>query len=103
MKSTKESAGRLDRLITFVTVATATLAICQELRKPAGDRTWHGVLFGWLPYDFRRPTMRRLRETFWAPADPRLLVPRFFGVGWDVNLGRIASLVRGRRHGLDGR
>ncbi|MBM3932914.1 MAG: hypothetical protein FJ319_01205 [SAR202 cluster bacterium] len=38
-----------------------------------------------VPYDFRKPSVDRLRERFWNPADPRLFTPAAFGVGWSVN------------------
>ncbi len=46
----------------------------------------HGKLLGIVPYDFRAPSLRRARETFWSADDTRFLVPTFFGVGWAVNL-----------------
>ncbi len=39
-----------------------------------------------LPYDWRRPTAARLRARWWNRHDPRLLTPRCFGAGWDLNL-----------------
>lgn len=47
--------------------------------------TWHGI-----PYDFRPPTGDRIRQSMWNPADPRLLRPRAFGAGWDLNLAAVA-------------
>ena len=41
--------------------------------------------FAGLPYDFRRPTMARLRSRWWNPNDRRLLTPRAFGWGYDLN------------------
>jgi hypothetical protein len=46
----------------------------------------HGKILGLVPYDFRAPSFRRARETFWNAEDERFLVPTFFGVGWTVNL-----------------
>ena len=46
----------------------------------------HGKILGLVPYDFRTPSFRRARETFWNVEDERFLVPTFFGVGWTVNL-----------------
>jgi hypothetical protein len=70
-------------------------ALRQELRKPAGERTWTGTVAGFVPYDFRRPTLARVRQRLWAPDNPRVIVPRAFGVGWTLNLGRLLRLVRG--------
>ena len=38
------------------------------------------------PYDWRRPTWARIRERAWNPHDRRLLTPKSFGWGYDVNL-----------------
>jgi hypothetical protein len=54
-----------------------------EVRMMAGS---HGKLFGLLPYDFRPPTLTRLRRTLWNREDERFLVPIYIGVGWSVNL-----------------
>ena len=77
-------------------------AVVRELSVPRDQRTWHGHVLG-VPYDLRRPTWRRVQESWWAPQDPRLVTPRVFGVGWSLNLGRIAALVkaRGRRDSAD--
>jgi hypothetical protein len=71
-------------------------ALVKELRTPAEERTWHGDLAGVVPYDFRPPTVERLRERVWAPDDPRVIMPRVFGVGWTLNVGRVVHLVRRR-------
>jgi hypothetical protein len=70
-------------------VALVGAAVATELRKPAEDRTWRGKLAGWVPYDLRLPTPARVHERLWNPADPRVLVPTVFGVGWTVNFGRL--------------
>jgi hypothetical protein len=44
-----------------------------------------GKILGLIPYDFRAPTLRRARRTFWNASEERFLVPTFFGVGWTVN------------------
>jgi hypothetical protein len=61
-------------------------AIYQELRKPPEERTWHGKVAGAVPYDFRVPTMDRLREAYWAPERDEIFSERVFGVGWAVNI-----------------
>lgn len=43
-----------------------------------------------VPYDFRGATTQRLSERIWNPADPRIFMPRLFGVGWTVNFGALA-------------
>lgn len=78
-----------------VGVAVVALIVVTELRKPPGERTWHGRVLGWLPYDLRVPTVERVRRSLWSPEDPRLILPRAFGVGWSPNLGRLAKTLRG--------
>lgn len=80
-----------------VTVAAGVAAaglvgavIATELRKPEGERTWQGSLGGVIPYDLRPPTAERLRQRFWAPDDDTLFPPHGFGIGWSVNVGRVA-------------
>jgi hypothetical protein len=67
-------------LVLAVTLVGA--AVATELRKPAEERTWRGKLAGWVPYDLRLPTLARVHERLWNPADRRVLVPTVFGVGW---------------------
>lgn len=50
-----------------------------------------------VPYDVRMPDTTRAASRWWNPLDQRVLVPRMFGVGWDVNFGAVAvklGLVR---------
>lgn len=39
-----------------------------------------------LPYDFRKPTVTRVKERFWNPDDSRVLTPMVFGWGYAINL-----------------
>jgi hypothetical protein len=68
-------------------------AVATELVKPAGEREWHGKIVGIVPYDLRPPTWQRVREAWWNPDDHRLFTGRAFGVGWAVNLARVAELA----------
>jgi len=61
-------------------------ALYQELKKPAEQRTWHGKVAGVVPYDFRVPTIERIREAYWAPDSDVLFTEKVVGVGWSVNL-----------------
>ena len=91
---TKRRRG--SRPMRLVTVALVVAAVVKELRMPAGERSWHGVVAGFVPYDFRRPTAARFRERMWDPQGTHLISPRVFGVGWTVNAGRVVELVKGR-------
>ncbi len=78
------------RAVIVVGTALIGAAVAKELRRPAADRDWHGELAGVVPYDLRLPTLARIRERWWNPADERLFTPHVFGVGWSVNLARLA-------------
>ncbi len=67
------------------------VAIIQELRKPPDERTWHGKVADLVPYDFRMPTIGRLRSTYWNPEGP-ILSGKVFGVGWAPNFGVLTSM-----------
>jgi hypothetical protein len=56
--------------------------------------------FAGLPYDFRPLTPGRARARWWNPGDPRILTPKAFGWGFDLNLYWVlhpARLLRARR------
>ena len=72
------------------------IAIVQELRKPSDERTWHGKVADFVPYDFRMPTIGRMRSTYWNPEGP-ILSGKAFGVGWAPNLGALTRMARNRR------
>jgi hypothetical protein len=67
------------------------IAVAQELRKPPSERTWHGKVADLVPYDFRWPTLDRVRATYWNPEGP-LVSGKVFGVGWAPNFGVLARL-----------
>jgi hypothetical protein len=52
-----------------------------------------GTILG-MPYDWRRPTIARARSRLWNPDEPRLFVPRVFGIGWDINCARLLRRAR---------
>jgi hypothetical protein len=74
------------RLIRTVAWLAFAAAIYQELRKPPEARTWNGKVAGVVPYDFRVPTLDRLRDAYWAPDSEQLVSENVFGVGWAVNI-----------------
>jgi hypothetical protein len=76
---------------TLLGVAALAGAVVTELRTPPDERTWHGTLFGVVPYDLRPPTSARLRAALWDPDNPRVLVPTACGVGWTVNVAALAG------------
>lgn len=83
---------RVDALLAVGAVAVLGAALARELSRPRDAREWHGTVLG-VPYELRPPTLSRMRERLWSPADPRVLTPTLFGAGWTVNLGRVARLA----------
>ena len=73
-----------DVMVIIGLAALMGLALRQQWQMPPEERTWHGTLYG-IPYDFRWPTIERLRETFWNKDTARVLVPHAFGMGWSIN------------------
>jgi len=43
-----------------------------------------------IPFDWRRPTLRRIRQRIWNPGGP-MLSPKVFGWGYTLNLAHRAS------------
>lgn len=74
------------RLIRTLAWMAFGAAIYQELRKPPEARTWNGKVAGVVPYDFRIPTIDRLREAYWNPDTDEIFSEKVFGVGWAVNI-----------------
>jgi hypothetical protein len=91
---TRKRRGGIQDVIRLVMLGLAVAAVVKELRTPAGERTWHGVVAGFVPYEFRFPTLERFRERVWNPQGEHLIGPHVFGVGWTVNLGKLVALVR---------
>ena len=81
-------------LVRLVAMGLTAAAVVKELRTPAEERTWHGEVAGFVPYDFRMPTVERVRERVWDPEGDHIVSPHVFGVGWTLNVGRIVKLVR---------
>jgi hypothetical protein len=100
LEELERRAERAQRIAAGVALALAAAAVVSELRKPPAERRWHGRLGGLIPYDFRPPTLDRLLGTWWRPDDPRILVGTAFGLGWDVNVGRLVALLAARGAGV---
>jgi hypothetical protein len=73
----------------LVPMVLAAWALVEQLRRPARERTWRGVLLGFIPYDLRLPTPAHIRDAYWNPQDHHLFPARPFGVGWAVNLHEV--------------
>jgi len=79
--------------LKVLALGLAIAAVIKELRLPKEERTWHGALGGFVPYDFRVPTVERIKNSFWDP-EGAIIVGRAFGVGWTINLGAVVAKVR---------
>ncbi|MFN2489421.1 MAG: DUF5808 domain-containing protein [Actinomycetota bacterium] len=91
----KRRRSRLGSLLKVASWVLTIGAVAQEVNKPSAERTWHGTVAGFVPYDFRFPTPERMKSSWWNPDDERVLTPQVFGVGWAVNVGRVVRLLKG--------
>jgi len=82
------------RMIQATAITLTLVAIFQELEKPKEERKWYGKIAGIIPYDFRIPTIERLKESCWNPYESRLFTPRVFGIGWGVNFYTLLERLR---------
>jgi hypothetical protein len=85
---------KLNGVIRLLGIALLAAAVAQELRKPTEERSWHGKVGGIVPYDFRVPTMERIREAYWSPDNPRVFTDRVLGVGWGINIPSVFKWLR---------
>lgn len=83
----------LTRIIEAAAITVTLAAVCQELEKPGEERKWHGKI-GFIPYDFRLPTIEKVLKTFWDPHEHRLFTQRAFGVGWAINFHALLENLR---------
>ena len=90
-KGKRSTARDLWRLVLVI---IGVVAIVQELRRAPSDRTWHGKVGGFVPYDFRKPTVDRFRDTYWNPEGP-IVQGKAWGVGWVLNLGAVKKRLAG--------
>ena len=86
----------LRNLTRFFGLALLGAAVVRELRLPKEQRTWHGVVFGRIPYDLRPPTFDRLKAAIWNPRDSHVVVPTALGVGWTVNVAALRTRLSNR-------
>ena len=76
----------LKHAIKLAVIGVSAAAVYQELKKPPEERTWHGKVGGFVPYDFRVPTMQRIKDAYWNPEDPSVFTEKVVGVGWAVGI-----------------
>jgi hypothetical protein len=81
----KKMKSPLNSIFSLLLLIYIAFAIAQQLQRPSEDRTWYGKLAG-IPYDFRLPTVERIRDTFWNKNTSKIFLPHAFGIGWSINL-----------------
>ena len=84
----------LGNLLKLAAIALVAAALYQELKKPPEEREWHGKIANFVPYEFRPPTLERLRERLWNPEDPRIFTEHIFGVGWAINFHTLLQMLQ---------
>jgi hypothetical protein len=84
---------RLARLTRWIALGLIGAALYEQLRRPAPERTWTGQI-GPVPYDFRPPTIERIRERIWNPETSKLLTPMPWGIGWTLNLAAVRQRLQ---------
>jgi hypothetical protein len=82
-----------EMMVEAAAITIVLVAVCQELEKPAEERKWTGSV-GPVPYDFRIPTLERIKETYWNQYDSRIFLPMVFGIGWTVNFFALLEKCR---------
>lgn len=85
VRAVLEDLGEPDEYVKGYTETGRFTAKSNRTFKPKGTGTILGV-----PYDITKPTVSKLANRLWNPTDPRIFVPRVFGVGWDINFGAVA-------------
>jgi hypothetical protein len=88
-RTLRDELHDLASVVRTLLVLAAAGAIYRELRLPPAERTWHGRLLGVVPYDFRIPTLSRLRDAYFNPDSDRIFSPEPIGVGWAVNVAAV--------------
>ena len=82
------------RIIQVTVVALTLAAVFQELEKPKEKREWHGKVASIFPYDFRIPTIERLKESYWNPYERQVFTSPVFGIGWAINFCALLENLR---------
>ena len=78
------------RLLGSVWRLVATVFTVATIVHAYRTRRSHGTYY-MVPFDFRFPTVGRIKERLWNPSDPRIFTPNIFGVGWSVNIHEVGK------------
>ncbi len=84
--ATRDEVDALTSILKMAVIGAVAGAIYTEMRKPKAERTWNGRLLGFVPYDFRMPSIESVRSAYWNPKSPKIFTPRPLGVGWAINI-----------------
>jgi len=84
----------LIRMLQATAITVTMAAVCQELEKPKEERKWYGQVVGFIPYDFRLPTIERLKESYWNQYESRVFSPEVSGVGWAINFHALLEKIK---------
>ena len=84
----------LVRALQVPAVSFSLIALFQQLERLKKQRSWHGRAGGIIPYDFRVPTLDRVRDSCWNPYEDRIFMPAVFGLGWSINLRSLLENLR---------
>jgi hypothetical protein len=98
LRTVQREIADLGAVIRNLALIAVGVAIYTELRKPPAERTWHGKLGGFVPYEFRMPSVESLRLAYWNPRSQKVFTDRPLGVGWAIN---VPTLLR--RIGVTGK
>ncbi len=75
--------------MTLFTLATVIYAV--------KTKQSHGT-FLHVPFEFRRPTVQRIRKRWWNPDDESIFTPHVFGVGWSINVYQVRKRLEALRN-----
>lgn len=79
-------------LIEAAAITITLTAVCKEMEKPPEEREWHGKV-GFIPYDFRFPTLNRFRGAFWNAESGSVFTPQPWGLGWTINFHALLEKI----------
>ncbi len=82
-----------NRFGKLLSIALVIAVLRKEMNKPADQRTWSGEVAGFVPYEFRIPNLERIKASWWNPDQDRILTPMVWGIGWSINVGRLARML----------
>lgn len=93
MGKTKQYKKIINGLFAGATAIYVGVAITQQLRKPAEERTWEGRILG-IPYDFHLPSAERIQQAYWNSESPKILQPKPLGIGWTINFYPLLNTLK---------